>query len=63
MRRHTVYALAEKLNLTRIGNERTAHEIEKGCLPGAVGSHDPEDLTRLHSQTDAPNSNNPAEAL
>ena len=52
MRWQTVHALPEKVNLTRIGNERAAGEIEQGCLTRPVRPHHPEDLAGFNSQAD-----------
>jgi hypothetical protein len=63
MRRHTVYALAEKLNLTRIGNERAADKIEKSCLSRTVWPHHTEDLAGLNGQVDILDRRNTAKGL
>ena len=52
MRRQTVRALAEKLNLARVGSERATNEVEKGCLSRPVGSHHAKNLRSLNGQTD-----------
>ena len=63
MRRHTVYALAEELNLTRIGNERAADEIEKSCLSRPVGPHHAKNLAGLDGQVDPLDRSNTAKGL
>ena len=45
--RKTVHALAEKLNLAFVGNERAADQIEKRGLSRSVRTHDAENLARL----------------
>ena len=59
----TIDTLAEKANLTRVGNERAADEIEKGCLPRPIGPHHAEDLAGFNGQADILDSSNTAKTL
>jgi len=63
VRGEPVNAVALKINLAGVGNERAAHEIEERGLPGAVGSHDAEDLAGFDRETHIPHRGDATEGL